>query len=122
MHELSVANAIVSTIVEALPPDAPRVEEVHVRIGMLSAVVPEALQFAYDVAAQGTPLADAVLVIERDPVVVYCPQCDDLRELPTITDFHCPSCGTATGDVRSGAELEITHLVLEDIALAGDPA
>lgn len=123
MHELSVAHAVVSTVIEALPadPDAPRVLEVHVRIGMLSGVVPDALSYAYDVAAEGTPLADAALHIERTPVVIHCPGCDADVTLPGTTDFRCPSCGTPSGDVRGGRELEVVRVVLDDSSVAVAP-
>jgi hydrogenase nickel incorporation protein HypA/HybF len=75
MHELSVAHAVVSTVVEALPSPDTRVTQVRLRIGELSGIVPQALEFAYDVAAEGTPLADAALVIVRSPVVIACPTC-----------------------------------------------
>jgi len=114
MHELSVAHAIVSTVVEALPEDAPRVLEVRVRIGVLSGIVPEALTFAYDVAAHGTRLADAALHIERAPVVVYCPTCEAEMLLAGTNDFHCPACGTPSNDVRDGKDMEIVSLVLDD--------
>lgn len=114
MHELSVAHAIVSTVVEALPEDAPRVLEVRVRIGVLSGVVPDALVYAYDVAAQGTPLADAALHIQRAPVVVHCAPCDADRTLATTTDFTCPECGTPSADVVDGKDMEILSIVLED--------
>jgi len=114
MHELSVAHAIVSTVVEALPEDAPRVLEVRVRIGVLSGVVPDALSYAYDVAAQGTPLADAPLRIERAPIVIHCAACDATRTLPGTTDFSCPECGAPSGDVRDGRDMEIVSLVLDD--------
>ncbi len=122
MHELSVAHAVVSTVVEALPagPSAPRVLEVHVRVGVLSGVVPDALSYAYDVAAEGTPLADAALHVERSPVVIHCAECDGDAELLGTTDFRCPACGTPSGDVRGGRELEVLRLVLDDApALAG---
>ncbi len=90
MHELSVAHAVVSTVVQALPSPGTRVLQVRLRIGELSGIVPQALEFAYDVAAQGTPLADAALVIERSPIVIACPTCGD-QELASATDFRCPS-------------------------------
>ena len=117
MHELSVAHAVVSTVVDALPPDTPRVLEVHVRIGALSGVVPEALAFAYDVAAEGTLLSDAALHVERTPVVVHCAPCEEDVTLEGTTDFRCPACGAPSGDVRSGKELEVVRVVLDEPAV-----
>ena len=113
MHELSVAHAVVSTVMDALPAPAPRVLQVRLRIGELSGIVPQALEFAYDVAAQGTPLADGILVIERSPVVVLCPTCGE-QQLAGTQDFRCPACGVPCGDVIGGKELEILDITLEE--------
>jgi hydrogenase nickel incorporation protein HypA/HybF len=114
MHELSIAHAVVSAVVDALPPGQFRVREVHVRIGALSGVVPQALQFAYEVAALDTPVQDAVLLIEELPVVVHCPACDRDVTLASTTSFRCPDCGTPSGDVRQGKEMELARIVYDD--------
>jgi hydrogenase nickel incorporation protein HypA/HybF len=114
MHELSIAHAVVSTVVAALPSPDSRVLQVRLRIGELSGLVPQALEFAYDVAAQGTPLADAVLVIERSPIVIDCPRCGE-QELSSAHDFRCPSCEQPCGNVVGGKELEIVDITLDDV-------
>jgi hydrogenase nickel incorporation protein HypA/HybF len=116
MHELSIAHAVVSTVVDALPSPAPRVLQVRLRIGELSGVVPQALEFAYDIAAQDTPLAGGALVIERSPVVIACPSCGP-TELGSTSDFHCPGCGALCGDVIAGKELEILDITLDEVAV-----
>ncbi len=116
MHELSIAHAVVSTVTQALPVPHPRVRQVRVRIGELSGVVPQALEFAYEVAAQGTALADAVLVIDREPVVVACPTCGP-QQLAGTTDFRCPSCGVPCGDVIAGKDLQVVDVTLDDAVL-----
>jgi len=113
-NELSTAQAIVSTVVDALPSDAPKVLEVRVRIGVLTGIVPEALVRAYDLAARETPLADSALNVERAPVVIHCPQCDADRLLAGTADLCCPVCGTRSDDVRDGKDMEILSLVLDD--------
>lgn len=113
MHELSVAHAVVATVVDALPSPAPRVTQVRLRIGELSGIVPQALEFAYDVAAQNTPLADAALVIERAPVIIDCPSCGP-QQLAGTRDFRCPSCDEPCGSVIGGKELEILDVTLDD--------
>jgi len=117
MHELSVAHAVVATVVDALPSPAPRVTQVRLRIGVLSGIVPQALEFAYDVAAQGTPLVDAALVIERSPIVIACPACGP-QELADAQNFTCPSCAQPCGDVISGKEMEIIDITLDDQVVA----
>ena len=65
MHELSVAMSLVDTICDELPQLGPvSVQSVRIRVGALSGVAMEALMFAFDVAADGTPIAGARLIIE----------------------------------------------------------
>jgi Zn finger protein HypA/HybF involved in hydrogenase expression len=65
MHELSIALSLVETVCEELPRlGGAQVRSIHLRIGALSGVAPEALTFAFDVAAEASPLAGAKLEIE----------------------------------------------------------
>lgn len=122
MHELSIAHAIVTTVTEALPDATARVTEVRVRIGALSGVVPEALHFAYEVAAEDTALADTVLVIERIPVTIHCSSCHRDTTLDGITGFLCSECGEPTADIITGKELDVAHVVLDEPVATGGRA
>ena len=116
MHELSIATSLVRAADEAArDAGASRVTRLHLRLGDLSGVVREALDFAYGFAAEGTRLDGSELVVERVPVVVFCPTCDAEREIASITRFRCPACDTPTGDVRAGREIEIDFLETEGI-------
>jgi hydrogenase nickel incorporation protein HypA/HybF len=66
MHELSIALNLIDAICEELPRigDRVSVRSVRVRIGPLSGVVPDALAFAFEVAAGDSPIAGARLDIE----------------------------------------------------------
>ena len=121
MHELSIAHALVTSVTAAVADQPGRVTEVHVRVGALSGVVREALEFAYDVAADGTPLAGSRVVVVEVPAVVHCASCDLDSELVERLFFACPVCGEPTGDVRGGHELDVSHVVLDDEP-AGVPA
>jgi hydrogenase nickel incorporation protein HypA/HybF len=65
MHELSIALSLVDAICEELPRlGSVCVQSVRIRVGALSGVVPDALSFAFEVAADGSPIAGARLDIE----------------------------------------------------------
>jgi hydrogenase nickel incorporation protein HypA/HybF len=68
VHELSIAMSLAEMVEEhlAADPDA-AVTAVDIRIGALSSVVPEALEFAWEPVARGTRLQGSVLRIERQP-------------------------------------------------------
>ena len=111
MHELSICSAIANTVekhAEGRP-----VSQVKVRIGHLRQVVPDALQFSWDVVSSTTDLNDAQLVIEQVPAVVECLECG----ARTTLDMPILACGTCEGfDVKllSGEELIVVSIDLAD--------
>lgn len=116
MHELSIAMSLVDAACEkAAELGGVRVEVLNVRLGALSGVVREALEFSFDLAAEGTAIAGARLVIEEVPVTVRCPRCDAERRLASIQHFHCPVCDTPTPEVVGGRELELATLEVSDL-------
>jgi hydrogenase nickel incorporation protein HypA/HybF len=70
----------------------------------------DALEFSFEVAARGTPLEGARLVIEELPVAIFCAACGETVELPGIQALRCPRCGAPSADVRQGDELELWSL------------
>jgi hydrogenase nickel incorporation protein HypA/HybF len=64
MHELSIAASIVEIASEEAARYGGRVAVVHLKLGALSGVVREALQFSWELACDDTPVAGARLEIE----------------------------------------------------------
>ena len=116
MHELSIATGIVSTAVDAVERagEARAIEAVAVRIGDLSGVVPEALEFAWPVAAEGTRCEGAELRIERIAGRVRCDACGHETVLTSPPRFRCGRCGRPTPGVTAGREMELVSLELAD--------
>jgi hydrogenase nickel incorporation protein HypA/HybF len=110
MHELSIAMSIVEIAEEEAKQRNARVSAVHLKLGMLSGVVKDALLFSYGIACDGTVLEGSNLVIEEVPVEVFCDHCHANRKLSSMQWFVCPECGTTTPTVVHGKELEITAM------------
>jgi hydrogenase nickel incorporation protein HypA/HybF len=77
-------------------------------------VVEDSLQFCYGIAIEGTPLAGSKLVVNTVPVTVHCESCGQDGALASLQHFHCPHCDAPAMDVRSGRELEIESIEVED--------
>ena len=114
MHELSVAQGLLEIIEqEARPYPGARVTRVHLRIGKLSAVVPDALRFAFEAITRGGIAEGASLEIEEVPLTIRCHQCD---EVFTIDDpfMLCPRCEGFDVEMVSGRELEIKSMEIDN--------
>lgn len=111
MHELSICSAIASTA--AKHAEGRPVSQVTVRIGHLRQVVPDALQFSWEIVSSTTELKDAELVIEQVPAVVECSDCGARTSLdmPIMT---CGPCGGFNVTLLSGEELLVVSIDLVD--------
>jgi hydrogenase nickel incorporation protein HypA/HybF len=90
------------------------VKEVRLRVGALASVVEDSLQFCWELATEGSPLARAALVIHMLPVIVHCDACGADTEIAGVQSFRCPKCGELAADLRQGRELEIESIELEE--------
>lgn len=114
MHELSIATSLVELASDALERagETRRVEAVQVRIGALSGVVVEALEFSWDVAIEGTVCSSARLDIERVPARISCDSCGAETELSDPPRFRCGVCDEPSANIVSGQELDLVSLEL----------
>ena len=114
MHELSIAMSIVAAVQEeSVVLRGSRVHAVHVRVGALSGVVPDALAFSYGLATADTELEGSRLVIDPVPITIFCPQCDSERPVVSIQEMCCEVCGTPSAAVVQGRELIVTGLEMK---------
>lgn len=67
MHELSIAMSLVEMATEEAEKRGARVVAMHVKVGLLSGVLKEALMSAYEMASEGSSLEGAPLVIDQPP-------------------------------------------------------
>ena len=121
MHELSIAISLLDLAEEEARRRNVRVLALHLRLGPLSGVIKEALLSAYDMAREGTPMADAELKIEDVPLAAYCPACCKETAPASIGELVCPDCGAPTPQIIRGREMELTALEVEDDETANSP-
>jgi hydrogenase nickel incorporation protein HypA/HybF len=114
MHELSIAQGILDIIFHAVPEEQrSRVRIVRLRVGELSGVVPDSLDFSFTAITADTPLAASRLDMEEIPYRVHCRTCDATERCePGLRP--CPRCGGIDTEIVSGLELQVTEIELED--------
>jgi hydrogenase nickel incorporation protein HypA/HybF len=113
MHELTLAESIVSTVKKAIQDrDGAKVQLVRVKIGQLTEIVPDALQFGFESLIIDTPLAGAKLEIEQVPIVGKCEQCGHEFTVEEFM-FICPKCFSSNIQMIQGDELEISNIEVE---------
>ena len=114
MHELSLAESVARI---ACRHAAGRpVARVELKVGHLRQVVPSALEFAFELVAQGTELEGAELVLEAVPAAGRCRRCGAESELPGFP-LQCGACGGLDLELLRGEELLVDSLELEDVVM-----
>lgn len=107
MHELGITRNIVAICSENA--GGRRVSRITVEVGKLSAVVPRALEFCFDIAAAGTPVQGARLEIVEIAGRGRCRECGAETALESMV-FRCGGgCGGAV-EVLAGEELNIKEM------------
>jgi hydrogenase nickel incorporation protein HypA/HybF len=113
MHELTLAESIVNTVKKAIQDrQQAKVQLVRVKIGQLTEIVPDALQFGFESLILDTPLAGAKLEIEQVPIVGKCEQCGHEFTVEEFM-FICPKCFSSNIQLIQGDELEISNIEVE---------
>jgi hydrogenase nickel incorporation protein HypA/HybF len=102
--------AITQSVVESVCEHAAgrRVHSVRVEIGALCAIVPDAMQFCFQLATEGTVADGARLDLDVLPGSARCRSCG--QEFQLDDPFLLCSCGSADAEVLAGRELKILSM------------
>ena len=113
MHELSIANDILTIIRQNVPQEELiNVENINVKIGDLSGVVAESLEFCFHAIISETGLNNAKLTIEKIPFALKCNSCG--RESTNEFGIRvCSNCSSTDTTVISGLEMQVTEVELK---------
>ena len=115
MHEMGIAMEVLRIAQESVPAEmvGVRIQRIHLKVGQLSAVVPESLRFCFEVAAKETIADGAELAIEEIKVNARCKDCMHEWSVDEAV-FVCPACDSGNIDLLSGRELNIESIEIEE--------
>jgi len=114
MHELAIAQNILEIVQQAVPEgQAAAVRSVRIRVGQLSGIVPDSLDFCFNAIIVDTKMPQASLAIEQIPTVSRCRDCLQRFAVEDFV-FSCPACKSANLELISGKELEVVEIELAD--------
>ena len=113
MHEVGLMSETLRLAEEkALAAGATRIHEIRMRIGRLASVVPDALNYAFEILRDGTMAAGGTLKIDTVDAVCWCAQCQQEFPTPDLI-YDCPRCGQPSGQLRQGREMELVSMEIE---------
>lgn len=113
MHEMSIVMNILDVVLEEAEKNgAKKIKSVLLKAGKLHQIIPETLQYCYEIATKNTIAADSELQIEDVPISVRCRKCGRTFGVEDFI-FICPDCEVADTETISGDELTIESIEIE---------
>jgi hydrogenase nickel incorporation protein HypA/HybF len=106
MHELGITQEIIALVTERA--QGARVLRVVVEIGKLSAILPDAVRFCFDLCSEDTVVEGAVLEILHTPGRARCRACG--AEVVLERPFGQCVCGNSDLEFLAGDELRIREI------------
>lgn len=113
MHELSIAQSILDVVSQHLPAgNSTIVKSIKVRVGILSSVLPDSLNFCFGAITKDTSFEKTQLIIRIVPVTIECKDCKEIYERNEYI-FLCPSCNKSNITVLGGNDLNVEEIEIE---------
>jgi hydrogenase nickel incorporation protein HypA/HybF len=116
MHEASIALSILDVVQSKCKEiGCMSLASIRIRIGKAAGILPDALQFAFEGAKEGTVAKNAKLIIEIVPVGGVCCSCKKpfiVDDLPYV--LACPSCGSTSFEITNGREMDIIDMETDE--------
>ena len=113
MHELAITEGILNAAIpEAEKHGAKRILEIRLKIGELSGVIPECIQYYFDIASKGTIAENAKLKVERIPITIHCEDCGFEGGIDRKM-IRCTNCGSSNFKLLGGREYYVDSLEAE---------
>ncbi len=109
MHEMALAEGVLAVVLDVA--DGEPVRRVRLSVGVLQAVVPDSMQLCFQMAAQDTNAAHAVIELTDVPARLVCHGCGAESEF-RAPPFNCRQCGAGDVAVEAGDELLVDAVEL----------
>ena len=113
MHEMSIVAGVIDSVVPAArEAGAQRVLSITLRIGDMTEVVDEALEFAFEALTEGTLCEGAQIVVNKVHPRSLCFACGREFEHDRFSRA-CPQCGSYETRIVAGKELELESVEVD---------
>jgi hydrogenase nickel incorporation protein HypA/HybF len=113
VHEASITESLLSLALEkAGEAKAAKITSINLVVGELSGVVPDCVQFYFDVISKGTIADGAALNFENKPVQVHCRKCNEVFT-PANHEWACPTCHETSVEIAGGRECYMESIEVE---------
>ena len=122
MHETSIAQSIIKTVLEqARQQNAVQIKSVEIEIGELTFLSQEQVSFWIKIGFKNTIAKNAVVHFKEMKAVIQCKSCSyqgylQVQEDPVyhlkLPQFNCPNCSNTDIEIIQGKETFIRSITI----------
>ncbi len=112
---MGIAMEVMRIAIDHLPDQGQgiRVIALRLKIGKLTAVIPETFRFCMEIVTKDTALEGARIIIEDVPLLVKCKDCGEESQI-NEPSFFCPKCDSPRLEILSGRDLCLESIEVEE--------
>jgi hydrogenase nickel incorporation protein HypA/HybF len=104
VHEASITESLLKLALEkAREANAGKITRINLIVGELAGVVPDCVQFYFDIISKNTLADGAALNFEMKPTLLRCRKCNK-EFAPADHNWACPDCRELSTEIVSGRE------------------
>ncbi|MCL6639537.1 MAG: hydrogenase maturation nickel metallochaperone HypA [Firmicutes bacterium] len=109
MHEFSMVQEVMRVLKKsAAENNISRIKTVRLVVGKLAAVLPDSMQFCFEILAKEPPFVNTRLEIEEIDIRGRCRSCGKEFVIAGYR-FNCACCGSPAVEVVAGNELYVDY-------------
>ena len=113
MHELAVTESILKICKDEQRKNSfNKINEIRIRIGELTGLVPDCIDYYFEVISKGTIGEGAKITVEKLPIIIECKECLYKSEIDSGI-YSCPKCNSFRISIINGKEFYIDSLEVE---------
>ena len=113
MHEMSVADSLIETIVNEAKKINAKPIKVTISCGQLNPINDEVMQAAFDVVTRDTICEGAKLVVVHMPWRATCRDCGKEFDFD-VSNPNCKKCKSAQFDLQEDAPLQLDEIEFDE--------
>ncbi|UCF16365.1 MAG: hydrogenase maturation nickel metallochaperone HypA [Phycisphaerales bacterium] len=112
MHEMTVAQSLIKIISDEAVKQNAKPLGARISCGTLNPINDEALRFAFEAIAKGTPCEDLKIQIEHKPISANCKNCGEVFNVE-LSHPACPECSGESFELLPDAPLLLEEIDFE---------
>lgn len=109
MHEFALVSGLMEAVLtEAEKNGIQKINIIKIVVGEMTAALPDALKFSFEILSRDTPAQGAELMIDKQALQLDCRQCRFSFPGENL-NYSCPQCGSGKTEIVKGQELYIEY-------------